>query len=94
MIHIPRKAIHTILWVEPASVHTSAVFEGASKLVSVRRGVLQDVPLSGIGPQAMQTACKKYREIVSLSPPTEWKALEDITGRHMFTRLVLMLDSL
>jgi hypothetical protein len=93
MIHILRKGIHTILWVEPASVHTSAAFEVVSKLVLAQRGVLQDVPLSGIGPQAMQTAREKYREIVSLSLPTEWKALGDITGRHMFTRLVLMLEN-
>ena len=92
-IHILRRAIHTILWVEPASVHTSAAFEVVSKLVPAQRGVLQDVPLSEIGPQALQTAREKYREIVSLSPPTEWKALEDIAGRHMFTRLVLMLES-
>jgi hypothetical protein len=65
MIHILRKGIHTILWVEPASVHTSAAFEVVSQLVLAQRGVLQDVPLSGIGPQAMQTAREKYREIVS-----------------------------
>jgi hypothetical protein len=79
--------------VEPASVHTSAAFEVVSKLVSAQRGVLQDVPLSGIGPQAMQTIREKYREIVSLSLLTEWKVSEDITGRHMFARLVLMLES-
>ena len=78
---------------ELASVHTSAAFEVVSKLVSARRGVLQDVPLSRIGPQAMQTAREKYREIVSLSLPTEWKDLEDITGRHLFKRLALMLES-
>jgi hypothetical protein len=93
MTHILGKAFHTILWVGPASVHTSAAFEVVSKLISARRGVLQDVPLSEIGPQALQTAREKYREIVSLSPPAEWKALEDITGRRMFTRLILMLES-
>jgi len=41
----------------------------------------------------MQTAREKYREIVSLSLPTEWKAVEEITGRHMFKRLALMLES-
>ena len=51
------------------------------------------MPLSRIGPQAMQTAREKYREIVSLSLPTEWKAVEEITGRHMFKRLALMLES-
>jgi hypothetical protein len=93
MTHILGKAVNTILWVGLASVHTSAAFEVVSKLISSRREILQDVPLSGVGPQAMQTAREKYREIVSFSPPTEWKALEDITGRHMFTRLVLMLES-
>lgn len=86
MTRILWQAFQTVLWVGQGDTDTSAAFNLISNLVSARREVFQDIPLSHIGPQAMQTAIKRYREIINLTPPMAWKALDNLMARRIFTR--------
>jgi hypothetical protein len=79
-------ALQTILWVGEDNTDSPAAFKLISILSSARREVFQDVPLSHIGPQAMQTAIKRYRELLHLPPLMAWKALDDLMARRIFTR--------
>lgn len=86
MTKILWQALQTVLWVGQDDTDTSAAFKLISILSSARKEVFQDIPLSHIGPQAMHTAIKRYREIMNLPPPMAWKALDDLMARKIFTR--------
>lgn len=86
MSSILRQAFQTTLWVGEDHTDTSAAFKLISILSSARRETFQDMPLDHTGPQTVQTAIKRYRELLHLPPPMAWKALDDLMARSIFTR--------
>jgi hypothetical protein len=86
MTSILGQALQTILWVGENDTDSFAAFKLISILSSARREVFEDMPLYHIGSKTMQTAIKRYRELLHLPPLMAWKALDDLMARRIFTR--------
>jgi hypothetical protein len=86
MTRILGQAFQTVLWVGEDDAATHTAFKLISLLFSARREVFQDRPLYHIASQVMQTAVKRYCEILNFPPPMAWKALDDLMAHRMFTR--------